>query len=96
MPGALGRRMALRDAEGRLMHMADRHAGRLRSALVGRVREAVTNYQRELSAAVEQAVEAIEAAVERARPAAKPRRARGPPAPGGPRPAASSRRVAGR
>ena len=66
MPGAFGRRLALRDAEGRLMHMADRHAGRLRSALVGRVREAVTNYQRELSAAVEQAVEAIEAAVERA------------------------------
>ena len=65
MPGPLGRRMALRDAEGRLLHMADRHAGRLRSALVGHARAAVTDYQRELSALVEQTVEAIEAAVER-------------------------------
>jgi hypothetical protein len=43
-----------------------RHAGRLRSALVERVREAMTGYQRELSALVEETVEAIEAAVERA------------------------------
>jgi hypothetical protein len=66
VPGALGRRMAVRDAEDRLLQMADRHAGRLRSALVERVHEAVTRYQRELSALVEQAVEAIEAAVQRA------------------------------
>jgi GTP-binding protein EngB required for normal cell division len=65
MPGALGRRMALRDAEDRLLGMADRHAGRLRSALVDRVHEAVTRYQGELSALVEQTVEAIEAAVKR-------------------------------
>ena len=66
VPGALGRRMAVRDAEDRLLQMADRHAGRLRSALVERVREAVTRYQRELSALVDQAVAAIEAAVQRA------------------------------
>jgi hypothetical protein len=66
VPGALGRRMAVRDAEDRLLQMADRHAGRLRSALVERVREAVTRYQRELSALVEGAVQAIEAAVQRA------------------------------
>jgi GTP-binding protein EngB required for normal cell division len=65
MPGALGRRMALRDAEDRLLGMADRHAGRLRSALVEHVDEAVTRYQRELSALVEQTVQAIEATVER-------------------------------
>jgi GTPase SAR1 family protein len=65
MPGALGRRMALRDAEDRLMHMADRHAGRLRSALVESVREAVTRYQRDLSTVVLQTLEAIEVAVER-------------------------------
>jgi GTP-binding protein EngB required for normal cell division len=66
VPGPLGRRMAVRDAEDRLLQMADRHAGRLRSALVERVREAVTRYQRELSALVEGAVQAIEAAVQRA------------------------------
>jgi hypothetical protein len=65
MPGALGRRMAVRDAEQRLLQMADRHAGRLRSALVERVREAVSSYQRELSALVEETVAAIEAAVAR-------------------------------
>ena len=46
MPGELGRRMVTRDAQERLLHMADRHAGRLRSALVERVRDAVRDYQR--------------------------------------------------
>jgi len=65
MPGELGRRMVTRDAQDRLMHMADRHAGRLRSALVERVRDALRGYQRELSDSVEEAIAAILATVER-------------------------------
>jgi small GTP-binding protein len=65
-PGALGRRLVIRDAEQRLIEMTDRHAGRLRSELAGRVAEAVRNYRRELTAAVDEAVEAIRAAIERA------------------------------
>jgi len=65
-PGALGRRLVIRDAEQRLNDMADRHAGRLRSELCGRVTEAVRDYRRELTAAVDEAVEAIRAAIERA------------------------------
>lgn len=66
LPGALGRRAVLREAEDQLLHMFDRHAGRLRSALVEQVRQGVTGYQRELADSVEQAVAEIEASVERA------------------------------
>jgi small GTP-binding protein len=65
-PGALGRRLVIRDAEQRLVDMADRHAGRLRSELAGRVADAVRDYRRELTAAIEEAIEAIRAAIERA------------------------------
>ena len=65
-PGALGRRLVIRDAEQRLIDMTDRHAGRLRSELAGRVAEAVRDYRRDLSAAVDEAVDAIRAAIERA------------------------------
>jgi small GTP-binding protein len=65
-PGALGRRLVIRDAEQRLIEMTDRHAGRLRSELAGRVSEAVREYERDLSAAVDEAVDAIRGAIERA------------------------------
>ena len=65
-PGALGRRLVMREAEQRLIDMSDRHAGRLRSELVGRVSEAVREYRRDLSAAVDEAVDAIRDAIERA------------------------------
>jgi small GTP-binding protein len=65
-PGALGRRLVIRDAEQRLIEMTDRHAGRLRSELANRVAGAVRDYQRELRAAMDEAVEAIRAAIERA------------------------------
>ena len=65
MPGAVGRRMAQRAARERLLRMADRHAGRLGSALVELVRQALADYGRERSASVDQAVESIEAIVER-------------------------------
>ena len=65
-PGALGRRLVIRDAEQRLIDMTDRHAGRLRSELAGRVAEAVRDYRRDLSAAVDEAVDAIRAAIDRA------------------------------
>jgi small GTP-binding protein len=65
-PGALGRRLVIRDAEQRLIEMTDRHAGRLRSELAGRVAEAVRDYRRELGTAVDEAIEAIRGAIERA------------------------------
>jgi len=65
-PGALGRRLVMREAEQRLIDMADRHAGRLRSELAGRVVHAVREYRRELSAGVDEAIDAIRAAIERA------------------------------
>jgi len=65
IPGELGRRMVTRDARDRLLHMADRHAGRLRSALVDRVRQAVKDYERELTRTVDEAVRAITATVAR-------------------------------
>ncbi len=65
-PGALGRRLVIRNAEQRLIEMTDRHAGRLRSELAGRVADAVRDYRRELTAAVDEAVEAIRAAIKRA------------------------------
>ena len=65
-PGALGRRLVMREAEQRLIDMSDRHAGRLRSELAGRVSDAVRQYRRDLSAAVDEAIEAIRGAIERA------------------------------
>jgi ribosome biogenesis GTPase A len=65
-PGALGRRLVMREAEQRLIDMTDRHAGRLRSELAGRVSDAVREYRRDLSAAVDEAIEAIGGAIERA------------------------------
>jgi ribosome biogenesis GTPase A len=65
-PGALGRRLVLRDAEQRLIEMTDRHAGRLRSELASRVSEAARAYHRELSTAVKEAIDAIRAAIDRA------------------------------
>ncbi len=65
-PGALGRRMVVRDAEQRLIEMTDRHAGRLRSELAGRVSDAARAYRIELAATVEEAIDAIRSAIERA------------------------------
>jgi small GTP-binding protein len=65
-PGALGRRLVMREAEQRLIDMSDRHAGRLRSELAGRVSDAVSEYRRDLSAVVDDAIEAIRGAIERA------------------------------
>ena len=65
-PGGLGRRLVLRDAEQRLIEMTDRHAGRLRSELDGRVSAAAREYRRELAAAVDEAIDAIRAAIDRA------------------------------
>jgi ribosome biogenesis GTPase A len=65
-PGALGRRLVIRDAERRLIDMTDRHAGRLRSELAQRVTEAAREYRMELATAVEQAVDSIRAAIDRA------------------------------
>jgi small GTP-binding protein len=67
LPGALGRRLVLRAARERLLAMTDRHAGRLRSALVSRAREGAREYADELEAAVEAACGAIRVAVARAR-----------------------------
>ena len=65
-PGALGRRLVVRDAEQRMIDMTDRHAGRLRSELAERVWSAVREYRRELRATVDEAVDSIHAAVDRA------------------------------
>jgi small GTP-binding protein len=65
-PGPLGRRLVARDAEQRLIAMTDRHAGRLRSELVERVSEAVRAYKRELASSVEEAIAAIQTAIQRA------------------------------
>ena len=65
-PGALGRRLVIRDAEQRLLDMTDRHAGRLRSELADRVAAAAREYRRELASAVEDAIGAIRAAIYRA------------------------------
>ena len=65
-PGALGRRLVIRDAEQRLVDMTDRHAGRLRSELAARVAAAAQDYERELTTAVKGAVESIRAAIQRA------------------------------
>jgi small GTP-binding protein len=65
MPGGLGRRLVVKDAKARLLNMADRHAGRLRSALVDRARDAVRDYERELSETVDDAIVAICGTVDR-------------------------------
>ena len=65
-PGMLGRRLVVRDAEQRLIDMTDRHAGRLRSELADRATSAAHEYRRDLTTAVDEAVEAIRAAVDRA------------------------------
>ena len=65
-PGALGRRLVTRDAEQRLIEMTDRHAGRLRSELAARVAHAVSDYRRDLTQVVDEALDAIHAAIERA------------------------------
>jgi hypothetical protein len=65
-PGALGRRLVVRDAGQRLLDMPDRHAGRLRSELADRVAHAAGEYRRELASAVEDATVAIRAAIDRA------------------------------
>ena len=66
VPGALGRRLVVRDAEQRLIDMTDRHAGRLRSELAERVARTTGDYRRELETAVDEAAAAIRAAIDRA------------------------------
>lgn len=66
VPGAVGRRLVLRQAEEKLRILLDRHAGRLRSDLAGRIHESVRDYARELAGAVDEVVAAVEAAIERA------------------------------
>lgn len=66
-PGDLGRLLVRRSAEEHLRQMVDRHAGRLRGALTEQAEEAVSAYQRELAAAVEELVGEVRAAAERAR-----------------------------
>lgn len=65
-PGRLGRRLVLSEAEDRLIEMADRHAGRLRSELHERVLAATRAYRQELAASVEHAIDAITQALDRA------------------------------
>ena len=66
VPGALGRRLVVRDAEQRLIDMTDRHAGRLRSELAERVAKTIVDYRRELETAIAEAAAAIRAAIDRA------------------------------
>jgi hypothetical protein len=65
-PGALGRRLVLSAARERLHAMVDRHAGRLRSELSGRVRHAMDAYARELAETMNAAQDRVETAVARA------------------------------
>lgn len=65
-PGALGRKLVVRDAEQHLVDMTDRHAGRLRSELAQRVSQATHGYRRDLASAVSDAVDAIRGGVDRA------------------------------
>jgi small GTP-binding protein len=66
LPGTVGRRLVIRAAQERLLAMTDRHAGRLRAALVDGVREATREYDDELDAAVVAACAAIRVAIARA------------------------------
>jgi GTP-binding protein EngB required for normal cell division len=74
LPGPLGRRLVLRAARARLIAMTDRHAGRLRAALVERVRETTREYAAQLDANVAAACAAIRGAVDRARETHEDRR----------------------
>ena len=65
-PGALGRRLVLREAERRVIEMTDRHAGRLRSELAERVTAAGHQYRRELDRTVAEMIDAIRGAIDRA------------------------------
>lgn len=65
-PGALGRRLVIRDAEQRLVEMTDRHAGRLRSELAERASAAAREYRRDLIRVVDEAIDAIRSAIDRA------------------------------
>jgi len=66
VPGRVGHRMLLRDAEERLVAMADRHAGRLRSQLHEQVVSTSRAYRKELAASVEQAIGGMTGALARA------------------------------
>jgi hypothetical protein len=66
LPGPLGRRLVLREADRRLLQLADRHAGRLRHDLVVRATESVEDYDRRLRFVVDESVGAITSAVDRA------------------------------
>jgi len=66
VPGRLGRRLLVADAEQHLLDMTDRHAGRLRSELHQRAQAAAREHGRELAESVETAIGAIAAALERA------------------------------
>jgi ribosome biogenesis GTPase A len=65
-PGRVGRYLVARAAEDRLGVLLDRHAGRLRSELVAGTTAALRDYQRELSAAVDNAIATIDDTVARA------------------------------
>lgn len=65
-PGGFGRRLVRRQAAERLQLLLDRHAGRLRSDLAERIETSVREYTRELAVIVRDAIESVEAAVERA------------------------------
>jgi small GTP-binding protein len=67
LPGALGRWFVMRAARERLVAMADRHAGRLRSTLAEGVRETMHDYGDELETTVDQACAAIRTAIAVAR-----------------------------
>jgi GTP-binding protein EngB required for normal cell division len=66
LPGRVGRQLVRRDSEQRLLGLVDRHAGRLRSDLSDRVRASVREHERQRSFLVDEAIEAIRAAVVRA------------------------------
>jgi hypothetical protein len=66
LPGQLGRWLVRPDAEQRLLALVDRHAGRLHSDLSERVRESVREHERRRAFLVDEAIEAIRAAIERA------------------------------
>ena len=67
VPGALGRRLVLADAQERVRAMADRHAGRLRGELVARTQEAIAEHRRRLDAVMVEACSSVRGAVVRAR-----------------------------
>jgi GTPase SAR1 family protein len=66
IPGRIGRQLVRRDAEQRLLGLVDRHAGRLRSDLSERVRESVREHEKQRSFLVDEAIESIRTAIERA------------------------------